>query len=810
MSDRRDRGHSSSSSSSRHKDRSKDKDRKRDDSRHEEKRNNGDGGEDAGEDVAQGMEFAVNNAGEISATIEQTNRIRAKLGLKPLKVEDKEETERKQREEGERARSEQEKMEREEKVLERIEAMKEKRLATSIIASKSIADEVDDEEEDAMNWVERSRLLQKEREKQLAAKRAKMLDEFDEEVEQTVSAGKNKNTRTKGKATNYSENDLSGLTVAHSLKEIDEGEPIILTLKDARIVEGDDLNDEGDELENIGLMEKEKTDKNNELRKKKKVYDVYAEAASGEKSNILSQYDDEKPKQKFVIGAENKTQSAESALERIRKKLASKKEPIKQEYDLSIPQSHVASEYYTQDEMVQFRNAGDSSKKKKLRKKKKSKEVVEDEEEDVDRADHGSKKLSEILLEEAMDIEDQSKDRGSRKASVKSKRDAERREQQEQNRLRGYSKALEKAEDTARVLRDDEEEGEIKSASIKTEGSAEKSTIDLKKVDIKIPSRKAMKSDARAWLDDDEDDKEYEEDDLDTGLWKSIATSAKTSIKNPASLIASKVKVEKPSSTSSGLVFSSTSEFCRNIQTTTTTTAHHSEAKKEKSQHELPEVKMEDASVKIKKEKMEDDSSEEETEITPVLGEEPLVAGGLAATLAMLKRKGEFDPLATESFAGRKTDKPVEWKLDNQGVKLEYRDNKGRLLTPKEAFRQLSHKFHGKAPSKNTIEKRERQRAEEERKKKMALGDTPLHTVKAMQEQQTKSKLPYVVLSGNVSRSGSLAADGDFENEITEDLLAKKPVSSSSSSSGGEKSKKTHGAGNAGGEERSAKKARGK
>jgi len=54
--------------------------------------------------------------------------------------------------------------------------------------------------------------------------------------------------------------------------------------------------------------------------------------------------------------------------------------------------------------------------------------------------------MSEILLEEAMDIETESTDRGSRKASVKVKRDAEHRRKQEQNRIQGYSKALEKAE----------------------------------------------------------------------------------------------------------------------------------------------------------------------------------------------------------------------------------------------------------------------------------------------------------------------------------------------------------------------------
>jgi len=83
----------SSSSKSRH-----DKDRTRD-KRDEKHGNNGDHADSGEENVAEGMEFSVNSSGEISATIEQTNRIRAKLGLKPLKIENKEETERKQREE---------------------------------------------------------------------------------------------------------------------------------------------------------------------------------------------------------------------------------------------------------------------------------------------------------------------------------------------------------------------------------------------------------------------------------------------------------------------------------------------------------------------------------------------------------------------------------------------------------------------------------------------------------------------------------------------------------------------------------------
>lgn len=39
-------------------------------------------------------------------------------------------------------------------------------------------------------------------------------------------------------------------------------------------------------------------------------------------------------------------------------------------------------------------------------------------------------------------------------------------------------------------------------------------------------------------------------------------------------------------------------------------------------------------------------------------------------------------------------------------VKLEYIDDEGHVLNSKEAFRYLSHKFHGKGPGKNKIEKR--------------------------------------------------------------------------------------------------------
>jgi U4/U6.U5 tri-snRNP-associated protein 1 len=60
-----------------------------------------------------------------------------------------------------------------------------------------------------------------------------------------------------------------------------------------------------------------------------------------------------------------------------------------------------------------------------------------------------------------------------------------------------------------------------------------------------------------------------------------------------------------------------------------------------------------------------------------------------------------------EEYIGRAKDRK---KVDGPGpkseFKLEYRDATGRLLTTKEAFRQMCYKFHGMEPGKMKQEKR--------------------------------------------------------------------------------------------------------
>jgi len=88
-------------------------------------------------------------------------------------------------------------------------------------------------------------------------------------------------------------------------------------------------------------------------------------------------------------------------------------------------------------------------------------------------------------------------------------------------------------------------------------------------------------------------------------------------------------------------------------------------------------------------------------------------------------------------------------------VKLEYVDDHGRPIPPKEAFRALSHRFHGKGSGKKKTEKRMKKAEEEQLMKMMNSSDTPLNTVHLLKERQKAEKTPYVILSGGKGIAGN-------------------------------------------------------
>lgn len=107
------------------------------------------------------------------------------------------------------------------------------------------------------------------------------------------------NDAAKKNQAGYTDRDLAGVKVAHELGDIEEGQDQILTFKDRTV----DDDDEEDELENADLRAQERLQERLDAKKKKKVYDPMQEA-TGE-SSILGHYDEEidgKKKKRFTLG----------------------------------------------------------------------------------------------------------------------------------------------------------------------------------------------------------------------------------------------------------------------------------------------------------------------------------------------------------------------------------------------------------------------------------------------------------------------------------------------------------------------------
>ncbi len=171
-------------------------------------------------------------------------------------------------------------------------------------------------------------------------------------------------------------------------------------------------------------------------------------------------------------------------------------------------------------------------------------------------------------------------------------------------------------------------------------------------------------------------------------------------------------------------------------------------------------------------EQLADQVVEEEGDVMEGLGSTGTAAGvgrGMSAFLGMLKQTGEitgknsgreelrgrakdeknYDDYApidlkkvvkidTTGLSGKRPDKDIEFA--NREIKLEYRDEHGRLLTSKEAYRQLCYQFHGHGSSKKKEEKRLQQieREQHERSANTSTAGT-LGALKATQKATGKA-----------------------------------------------------------------------
>lgn len=671
---------------------------------------------------------------QLSLSISQTNELRAKLGLKPLQVtesipglgaaEDEKQstTSGTTKEVFVKTENLGEKREAE-KLREKIKTQKEKRkIVEKLSKVKGIA-ESDSEDESAASWVQKSRKLQEEKEK--AEKRAKLLEEMDAEF--GVSALVEEEFEKKDKS--YTASNLKGLTVSHAVDSLKEGHDVILTLKDKDV-----LDEEEDVLENVNLVDEERYAKNVENRKKKPLYVPYEEPEFDEfgilkKKNILSKYDEEENNQKrtFKLGDES-YQDKEKELELIRMKLRQK-----QGVSLEMTNMKLASEYYTPEEMVQFKKP-----KKKVRKVRrrvlKADDLLPDlpEVEEIDGRDFGRRNYTETELDDAFIYGEVPKIQ----PELEMETDEVPVETEEQDVI-GPSEDL-----TGVVVDEDQAEKELNAALSKAKRLKQRKTV------VSAPEKFV------------EIIKKSNPDDMDT----------------------------TPESKSAPIVLNCTAEFCRTLGEIPT---YGMSGNRDEEADELLDFERELIEER-KKQEMEAqnrgawnevDIDEKPAEILvkenePILEEEPDIRIGVAGALALAQKKGYLDKDTKKAAAAHRVSQlqaqsytieekfydddkfgkrdrytgPIQDFREKLGykpdIKLEYIDDSGRLLTAKEAFRYLSHKFHGKGPGKNKVDKRMKKLEQETRLKQMSSTDTPLNTVKLLQAKQKEMQSPYIVLSG--------------------------------------------------------------
>lgn len=247
-----------------------------------------------------------------AVSIEQTNKIRVSLGLKPLPVpgagpefreddsssgsEDEEDPastlETRQAQGYDNWKQLQDDADAKRRREEKNAAIKKARDQAQRIAKLegSTLGESDGADLDTKAWLMQSKKRTKKIEKERARKLAEELEEREREA-----------------AVQYTAADLAGVKVGHSIGAFEGGEDHILTLKDAAV----DDEEEGDELEDVNLVDKEKTEERLELKKRKPVYDPTAE-----NQGILSHYDEEiegKKRKRFTLDAKGSTEEEREA-----------------------------------------------------------------------------------------------------------------------------------------------------------------------------------------------------------------------------------------------------------------------------------------------------------------------------------------------------------------------------------------------------------------------------------------------------------------------------------------------------------------
>ncbi|KAK4524818.1 hypothetical protein GAYE_SCF06G2721 [Galdieria yellowstonensis] len=628
---------------------------------------------------------------EKQLSIEETNRLREQLGLKPLVVE--EENESNQGTYRNPRWVQEESTEEQNGLKDKLEKQRHKRLERSVFDAKPLGLDVEEELEnqlDAVQWVKKSRDLERQR-----------------------KAG------TGGMTTNkWKKNMTTSLSLLWEQPK-----------KTWNV-----LDEEEDELENIQLREKQQALENQKLKRAISNRNTRGASFDDEFSEIgdrltqgthslLPKYDEPKLAQysKNRVRLSSLTDKEREAVLRERvQSLAQQFTESRKEENAALTETHIQEEYYTSKELL------GKLKKSSGKKKKKNRRPLTGEEDLQDWTDSGAK--SDEIPQFDIDPEERLKRLHELRFQNQNAQNSFNTQSSLENKLQSDNNQLESSGwRRVRFLR---------------ERGADRVLSAIQESDSYETAKKDTGEGNETLVLDDLTEFVYNLDPQN--LHRGNRTSTEAS--SPLSSVAQASKEEEVISLSD-------------------------REEEEQDEHVNNDQRHLDGELVFENKMDNPESNQEEgnddleSELVSVGLEEEPVSMGVAAALKHLQMTGNLRSNVDQ--VGRTKDERVaearQWDDGSKRIKLEYVDEFGRELTPKEAFRQLSYKFHGKGPGKAKQEKRLRKYIQELRSKMLSTGDdTPLHSVRHLKDETKQNAVPYIVLqssslskemnSGDVSR----------------------------------------------------------
>ncbi|WIA22095.1 hypothetical protein OEZ85_004437 [Tetradesmus obliquus] len=705
----------------------------------------------------------------VELSIEETNRLRASLGLKPLssgppaaaKLQPKPEA--KPEVDADELRS-------------KLQDKREKRRREAELRKTKTLGEASADVDDVASWISKIKPGQAATADAAAAAAA-----AGGKPAKRARRGDAKAAAAAGDEAEHTAADLAGVSVKHNLGDLAEGETVVLTLADAGILdEKGELADGPDQLVDVLSMQ-EKARRKARAAATKTAKPLWEE--DGKIRGLLDKYDEEEEEAAAAFDAAGQLHAQQRREEELRKRLAAGKALLAGNDPAGgaggLPAS---SDYYTAEEAAAMKGGGKEKKKKK--RKLRTTKVSADEEPEA------AAGLDLDALEAAAAAEGAA-DLGSRDAREQRRKDADAaRAAAQADRAARFEAALGRANIASEALRPSKA-----AAAAADEGSDD--ADDELAASLARARRLAQKaaggsgSEAAAAGGGSEAAAAADAGDAGSSSFEEMAKQlAKKREEDEA-----KLREQLAAGTTDA--FTETTEFVRSIQVTGPKAAEDGSSYMDVDEPAaaaaaapLPpppaEVKPPAAAKQQRKYRkggwvaadgQEDEEQQADAEAdaaaasskrpapeledTGVVGERA-IGKGLAACLGLLKDKGTLKNKM--QWAGRTNDKkPValiglhdvytggsheDAMSQRIEVALTQRDEFGRVMTPKERFRVMCHQFHGKPPSKNKQEERQRKYLEEVAIAKATTSEDPSAELDRLKALQRSTGSAYIPLTG--------------------------------------------------------------